>query len=110
MGFSGSVNDIGGAERLQGGVWAKPWPPQFLRTDGVVARLPLGTIPKAEVRFGRVLTRKGSNVNAANVAIKRPRSSMREKEIWGYPAELTGHICAPIFTKPQHTVSSSRRR
>ena len=64
-------------------------------TDGVVAPLPPGMVPNVGDRFGRIMTRKSSNVNADDVATMRPRSSIREKENRAGPAGLKGIcICA----------------
>ena len=40
------------------------------------------------------MTRKGSNVDAGDVATMRPRSSIREKEIRGSPKGLRAYVCA----------------
>ena len=63
--------------------------------DGVVAPLPPVAIPKIGARLGRIMTRKGSNVDAGDVATKWPRSSIREKNIRGSPEGLKwAYVCA----------------
>ena len=58
--------------------------------DGAVAPLPPGTVPNVGTRFGRIMTRNGSNVDAGYVTTLRPRSSIREKESRGKSSKAKG--------------------
>ena len=61
----------------------------------MVAPLSPGAIPKVGARLGRIMTRKGSNADAGEVATMWPRSSIREKESREKPGSVErAYVCA----------------